>query len=646
MLRAIAVFAAMMMLVGSSWAQWGEASGENLVENPSFEQVQDGKPVGWSMPEAVYSLTDEVARTGELSLKYVNEDPDRYVMCTQALDLEPGKRYEVLAWVRTQNVQGEDYGASVCVEWNDAQGNYLGGYYPSGRKGDTPEWTRVGGVTGRIPENAAEFRVICYVRKEMTGTAWFDDVSVRRVRERPLRTVLMKPNYRGWVTDEGPEDAQVRATITPDDLEVGLDALALRMRLMADDGEILGERVLDRLGGRQVIAQMPLPELEPGQYELEVALTLADSGEVLAADLWDIVRRSGPMPLAYIDEHNRLIYDGEPFFPLGMYWGAINEEHLQIYTEAPFNCLMPYGRPSLEQMDLAQQYGLKVIYSIKDYYAGTRWAPDFIEDPEDEEPAVRRTVREYRDHPALLAWYLNDERPLSMLDRLIAHQEWVEEEDPNHPTWVVLYQVREVEHYIRTFDVIGTDPYPIPARPASMAAEWTELTREAVADSRPMWQVPQVHNWGNYRGYGEDARPPTYDEMRSMSWQCITEGADGLVYYSWGDLHRDETTPFEERWPDVKAVAEEIARHIPIILSVEPTPEVQIDAPDAVHSMLRQYEGETWLFLVNDSTRPQRVQLEWGGVGPGIEGEGLSVARERLTVNLPPLGVEIRTLGD
>ncbi len=36
------------------------------------------------------------------------------------------------------------------------------------------------------------------------------------------------------------------------------------------------------------------------------------------------------------------------------------------------NCLMPYGLPTKEQMDLAQKHGLKVIYSVKDWYAGAR----------------------------------------------------------------------------------------------------------------------------------------------------------------------------------------------------------------------------------------------------------------------------------
>lgn len=621
--------------------QWGEGSGPNLVANPSFERLEEGRPAQWSAPTPVYSSSEQYARTGQRSLEYVNDDPGRYLLCSQAIDLQPDKRYELSAWVRTEGVEGEGSGATVCLEWYDADGEYLGGSYPPGYKGDTTEWAEVRGISRRIPDGAADIRVVCYVRKEMTGTAWWDDVSVRIVRERPLQCVLMRPNYRGWVTDEGPDVAEVLAEVIPDDLEVGVEQLSLELSLLpAEADRPVASQAIDAIAPGENQVSMPLPELEPGQYTLQVSLVRDDTERVLATDEHDVVRRTGPMPTVYIDQHNRLIVDGQPFFPLGMYWGGVTEEDLKTYVEAPFNCLMPYGRPNEEKMDLIDSYGLKCIYSIKDFYAGTKWAPDFIDSVEDEEPAVRETVRQYRDHPALLAWYLNDERPLSMLDRLIAHQEWVEEEDPNHPTWVVLWQVNQVRQYIRSFDAIGTDPYPIPTRPASMAGDWAETTRRQVADSRPFWMVPQVHNWDVYRETGE-GRPPTYEEVRCMTWQCICEGADGIIYYSWMDLHRDETTPFEERWPDLKAVAEEVAEHIPTLLSVEPTPELEVDAPEAIHCTARTHNGQTWLFMVNDSPRPARATVRPDGRMRHVHGEGLSVSRMGRTYRFAPLEVRI-----
>ena len=253
---------------------------------------------------------------------------------------------------------------------------------------------------------------------------------------------------------------------------------------------------------------------------------------------------------------------------------------------------MPYGSPTKEQMDLAQKHGLKVIYSVKDWYAGTEGCPGFIRSEADEEPQVRTRVRQFRDHPALLAWYLNDELSQQFLPRLEAHQRWVAEEDRDHPTWAVLYQFREVGAYLKTFDVIGTDPYPIGRSPASMAAQWTAETFRQVEGSRPMWQVPQLHNWANYdksEAEKKRGRTPTYDEVRSMAWQCICEGATGLVFYSWYDVQRNPDVPFDVQWDGLKRVAAEIDQRASILLSVEPVPAVTVAgaAPNWLHWLVR-----------------------------------------------------------
>ncbi len=99
--------------------------------------------------------------------------------------------------------------------------------------------------------------------------------------------------------------------------------------------------------------------------------------------------------------------------------------------------------------------------------------------------------------------------------------------------------------------------YPIGRKPASMAAEWTAETFRQVAQSRPLWQVPQLHNWANYAKTPEDrakGRTPTLAEKRSMAWQCICEGATGLVFYSWFDVRRNPDVPFDTQWAVLKQI--------------------------------------------------------------------------------------------
>ena len=63
---------------------------------------------------------------------------------------------------------------------------------------------------------------------------------------------------------------------------------------------------------------------------------------------------------------------------------------------------------------------------------------------------------------------------------------------------------------------------------------------------------------------------PTEAELRSMCWQCIANGANGLVMYSFFDLEkRPNGEEFERRWAECCRVGEEIRAQFPVLLSVE-----------------------------------------------------------------------------
>ena len=611
--------------------------GSNLVRNPSFEQPATGSvlPAHWSGDEHVFRRDEREARTGSASLRYENRDKQRYVLCTQPLKLEPGRLYRFSVWVKTADIKGppSDRGAAACIEWSGPDGRWLGGSYAVPVT-ETSDWTQIKQLV-RFPENAVDPRLSLYLRKNSTGTAWFDDVEVVRVARPALQTIVASPIYRGWIlsgADGSPMPSRiiVRATAELRDYDlagrqVTLDA---RLRRVKTDGSV-DEHVLQQYRGklgRLVVDDHQLQDaadvtfsaegLAPGTYEIETKL-VSDGG--CLGTTHERIRRQVDRfrPRSYVDEHRRLIVDGKPFFPLGMYWHAINEKDMAIYADSKFNCLMPYSSPRPDQMNLAHRHGLKVIYTIKDWYFGTKGCPGFIKRVEDEGPAIRKRVRALRNHPALLAWYLNDELSLTYLDRLKAHQQIVAEEDPDHPTWAVLYQVHQIRFYRGTFDVIGSDPYPIGRKPddggrASLAGQWTIETARQLSYARPLWQVPQVFNWKNY--WGDDRtdhpRSPTYEEMRSMAWQCIAEGATGLIFYSWFDIKRNPDVPFEQQWERLKRIAAEIDRMTPILLSVEPVPSAQSlvgKMPRGVHVLVRRHKGKLYVIAVNDGAGDAKV---------------------------------------
>lgn len=598
------MYAPLIWALLAGFASGGLASPEteNLVTDPGFERAAGRNAAGWRGVPDVYSRDTSVSHSGGAALKYVNTNPKRYELCSQPIPLRPGRRYEISAWIKTQDIAGEDSGATVCLEWHDKAGRYLGGFYPAGFKGTT-DWKLLHAVSVRVPPQAAGCSVTCYVRKGMTGTAWWDDLVVRRYREDPLSAVLARPNYRGLLTGPDPVSAVIHVDLNLLDHDLEPADLAL-LWVVKHQGTPRRRGVVRRTPGGPFDCTVPFSGLPPGAYTIRISLVNKQTNERLASREFAVTRAyQAPAWRVWIDRFNRLIVDGKPFFPLGTYWSRVSEELLKTYADSPFNCLMPYGAPNKDQLDLVERYGLKVIYSIKDDYFGMPYCPKDLHSEAEEYSYIRRKVEAYRNHPALLAWYLNDELSLEYLPRLKAHQRWLERLDPNHPTWVVLYQVGQVRDYLDTFDAIGTDPYPIPASPARRAADWTRRTVAAVAHSRPVWMVPQVFNWACYRKTDAERaklRPPTLAEMRSMAWQCVTEGATGLVFYSFFDLQRDQRFPFDQQWPKVKRVAREIKEYIPVLLSVEPVRPLQVKSPPAVHTLTRQLGGSTYLVVVND----------------------------------------------
>ena len=105
-----------------------------------------------------------------------------------------------------------------------------------------------------------------------------------------------------------------------------------------------------------------------------------------------------------------------------------------------------------------------------------------------------------------------------------------------------------------------------------------------------------------------------------MTWQCIAEGANGIVYFKYGDLHRNEfgDSSFEKRWADVVAIAQEVKNFMPVLLSDERAPEVTVLTGGFCGRAFCRL-GKTYLVLVNTSTKAGEVKLNVGGA---VGGEG------------------------
>lgn len=101
-----------------------------------------------------------------------------------------------------------------------------------------------------------------------------------------------------------------------------------------------------------------------------------------------------------------------------------------------------------------------------------------------------------------------------------------------------------------------------------------------------------------------------------MAWQFIAAGANGLIFYGFSTIQvpkRKDGTPFsfDRAWADTCAVAEEVRRFIPVLLSADEPPSVA-GAPDPWGVRLWRKDGETWLLAVNAQDEPSEAELALG----------------------------------
>ena len=604
------------------------------VENGTFESSASG----WKNVSGEYRFERTAGRNGTGALVFESKTPaDDSAVPEQLVPVIPGRIYDFEAWLKPEGLHKP--GTTVLLSVLTKYGKKITDIYTGGARG-TADWKRLSVRIPRLQADAAFVRLRPCARKGAIGRCVFDDIDLRLYVARPVG--LMKSTaYR----DEAADGRVTFFAETSLDSAEGfkLDDAYAEFVWHTADGDIRRTRA-DLFDGLSASWTCDVAKLAFGTNDVVCELK-TNAGKTLGSNAMSFIRLvESPRYTVMFDAHKRTLVNGMPFFPLGIYVSSFDTNAICRIAKSPFNCIMPYVAPDKAGLDFCLEKGLKVFYLCRDY--PDRQSDDAEVALKDEKARLAPRVDMVKRHPAVLAWYINDERPLSMHDRLLTRYRALREMDSEHPVWSVLYQVTELRGYVDTSDVLGSDPYPVPG-PLGMAAEWTRLTCEASFGAQPVWQVPQAFDWSLFRANtpsNEVAcganRMPKFDEMRSMAWQCIAEGANGLIFYSYTALEKmDWRMPYEKTWGDVKRLAAELERFMPMLLS-EPFP---VPSVKGVSSRAWRKDGDVWMLFCNSKQQP----VETFAVAPvatvmHVEfGSGIKHESGRLAVNLAPYGLAL-----
>lgn len=429
--------------------------------------------------------------------------------------------------------------------------------------------------------------------------------------------------------------------------------------------------VTDRRPGR---LGLPLAGLDFGLYDLRCELFAPGSPEPLAC-VQSVVTHADPAErpanATWIGPHRMLRVEGKPFLPLGFYilssletvlpadqpwrWntGRLYPDYylpiLDRLSKSNFNCVIDYGSVmgGIEQarafMDAAQERGIRTIFSVKDLMPGAYWEIYTKNLPwKDLREAVRNVVREFRSHPSLIAWYVNDE--------VIRPEHWpgvvdvfriTREVDPWHPTYAVHYDYKHLGTYREACDIIGTDPYTLTGDIGFTARSWREGRRQ-LPPEQPFWAVVQCFGAGYETSNPSDTREPTYDEERAATMAALAEGATGVIYYCFHSLQRSPR--FEERFAELDRIAGEVESLLPILALPDAREPVRVESGD-LSALTKQGREALFVLLASTLRTDQRVVLRLPLVPKSVRdvqtGEALKADGDRLVLPFKALDARV-----
>ena len=157
--------------------------GPNLIPNPGFEALTEGKPDGWQCSLSPDIAADTVAHGGKNSLRLTkpNAETRFWVSRTIALNQPKATPLVISGWSRAEDVTGTagaDYSVWVDLQYTD--GTPLYGQRVLFEVG-THDW-QYAELPFVVTKPVKSATVSVLFRGSSTGTAWFDDLSLQEMQ--------------------------------------------------------------------------------------------------------------------------------------------------------------------------------------------------------------------------------------------------------------------------------------------------------------------------------------------------------------------------------------------------------------------------------------------------------------------------------
>ncbi len=316
-----------------------------------------------------------------------------------------------------------------------------------------------------------------------------------------------------------------------------------------------------------------------------------------------------------------LIVGGRIFFPYGFYcYSPVQPTLPEEEVVKGFNMMSPYQKLVPETLNDRKRYmdrcadlGMKVHYNLISLTGGGGVSSQ-VQGLTDEAKRDRliSEIRTFMDHPALLAWYIADEPngfriPPSDLEKVY---NIIKQTDPWHPvSMVFMAPFLSSRNYANALDIVIADPYPVPNRPVTQTGVATQQLVAEFRGKKSVWIVPQAFGGGEWW-----SREPTIQEVRTMTYQAVVEGASGIQFFIRHGLNSFPKST--AMWNECGRIALEIAEITPWLLSGQ---EVAVSCSSPNISLRSGvHDGKLMILAVNKSNKPQKADFRISDASGGM----------------------------
>jgi len=428
--------------------------------------------------------------------------------------------------------------------------------------------------------------------------------------------------------------------------------------LLADNGTVTGEIVkidantfgpIDPSFTRQTILELdPLavstgilakltPDANtpgPGRYEYHLTRTTTGEPNYYRTIPFTVLRYADKDRGTPGDSDGMVYRNKKPWLPITVYVNSrtgsgpntVLRDRFLDYFEGTGLCMMDYCVPRggydyvQDFLDRAHQRSIPIMFHTPLYYLSDSedYAIDDWFPGQDPMQVLHELIRRFRDHPAVVLYYTNDERPDSMHGELRRMQTELLRHDPFHPTVIQHYGYDKIESQSDCYDIYVQQRYDNNIR--TFLPNVIDIQSHMI-DPIPFWVNMRTNN----------------PNIKTSSYICIAGGAKGLMFYKFGTLWDDQVT-FETNWALLVDMAKEIHSRQHILLQPLAPFQCSLDIDEVA---IRTFTGNygTWLLIANGywQTRTATVTVPPGTtMAKGADGTNYLITGDHFTLSVTP----------